>query len=239
MVSDTVLPRIGLTTYARTEDNWFRLPAEYVDAVRRAGGVPVLLPPGESRLDLWLRDLDGLILTGGGDLDPAHYGGAGHPTLYNTDEDRDRDELALARHLVESSLPGLCICRGLQVLNVALGGSLITHLPDVGGDRVAHRTEDRKPTPHGVSVEAGSHLAGVLGTTEVQGASWHHQAIDRLGRELEVVARAPDGTIEAVEIRDLPSLLAVQWHPELTAADDPVQQRLFDEVVRAARERMA
>jgi len=231
------LPRIGLTTYARNEENWFQLPAEYVDAVRRAGGLPVLLAPGETRLDLWLDGLDGLILTGGGDLHPERYGGADHETIYNTDADRDRDELALARHLVESGLPGLCICRGLQVLNVALGGTLITHLPDVVGDRVAHRTADRKPTPHDVAVDAGSRLAGVLGATDVTAASWHHQAVDRLGEGLEVVARAPDGTIEAVEIRGLASLVAVQWHPELTAADDPVQQRLFDEVVRTARER--
>ena len=126
----------------------------------------MLLPPGETRLDLWLAGLDGLILTGGGDLHPEHYGGDEHPTLYNTDADRDRDELALARQLVQAGRPGLCICRGLQVLNVALGGTLITHLPDVVGDQVAHRTEDRKPTPHGVSVDAGSRLAEVLGTTE-------------------------------------------------------------------------
>jgi putative glutamine amidotransferase len=229
------LPRIGLTTYARGEDQWFRLPAQYVDAVRRAGGLPVLLPPGEPRLDLWLEIVDGLILTGGGDVHPSRYGGAEHPSIYNTDPDRDRDELELARHLVRSGLPGLCICRGLQVLNVALGGTLIAHLPDAVGDAVAHRTEDRKPIPHAVTIGGGSRLADVLGATDIAPASLHHQAIAELGEDLEVVARAPDGTIEAVEVRGAPSLLAVQWHPELTAAEDAVQQRLFDEVVRMAR----
>ena len=229
-------PRIGLTTYAPNENNWFELPAEYIDSVRRAGGVTVLLPPGETTLDSWLDAIDALILTGGGDVEPDRYGGAGHETIYKTSADRDRNELDLARHLASSDLPGLCICRGMQVLNVALGGTLITHLPDVVGDSVAHRTDDRKPIAHDVSGEPSSRLAGVLGAAEISGASWHHQAVDELGAGLEVAARAPDGTIEAVQLPDRPSLLAVQWHPELTSADDPAQQALFDELVKMARD---
>lgn len=232
-------PRIGLTTYAPNDDNWFELPAEYVASVRRAGGVPVLLPPGETALDSWLEVIDGLILTGGGDIEPDRYGGDGHEAIYKTSADRDRVELTLAESLARSDLPGLCICRGMQVLNVALGGTLITHLPEAVGDAVAHRTEDRRPTPHQVNVEPGSRLADVLGATEVTGASWHHQAIDALGEGLEVVARAPDGTVEAVELQGRGALLAVQWHPELTAEDDPAQQALFGELVRLARDHRA
>ena len=232
-------PRIGLTTYAPNDANWFELPAEYVDSVRRAGGVAVLLPPGERELSSWLAAVDGVVLTGGGDIQPDQYGGPSHDAIYKTSAHRDRNELALARHLASSNLPGLCICRGMQVLNVALGGTLITHLPDAVGDATAHRTGDRKPIPHDLHIDAGSHLAAVLGATQTSGASWHHQAVDELGEGLEVVARAPDGTVEAVQLRDRPSLLAVQWHPELTAAEDPAQQALFDELIKQAREHRA
>ena len=233
------VPLIGLTTYARNAESWFRLPAQYVDSVRRAGGLPVLMPPGERHLAQWLATLDGLVLTGGGDLGHASYGGTPHPTVYDVDPDRDADEIELARHLARSDLPGLCICRGMQVLNVALGGTLIPHLPDVVGDAVAHRTPDAQPTPHDVQVAPASRLARVLEATAVRPMSWHHQAVHDLAPDLEVVARAPDDTIEAVELGDRPHLLAVQWHPELTSAEDAAQQRLFDALVRAAAQRAA
>ncbi|RIK36198.1 MAG: peptidase C26 [Chloroflexi bacterium] len=230
-------PLIGITTYGRDENNAFSLPAAYVDAVRRAGGIPVLIPPGEPNLDELMARLDGLILAGGGDLDPALYNGKHHETIYMLDPERDGSELEMVRRVVQSELPTLGICRGAQVINVALGGTLIEHLPDEVGEEVAHRLPPRQPTRHRITLETDSRLAGLLDAEEVEAASWHHQAIRRLAPGLDVVAQAPDGTVEAVEKRDHPWLIAIQWHPELTAADDPVQQRLFDRLVEAARRR--
>lgn len=231
-------PLIGITTYGRDERGRYTLPADYVDAVERAGAVPVLIPPAPAHAARYLELVDGLVLAGGGDLDPAHYGGAAHETLYSVDVDRDALELELARRLVARRQPTLAICRGLQVLNVALGGSLIEHLPAVVGEGVLHRAPPRDPTPHSVHVEPGSRLAAITGATEFAPMSWHHQAIRALAPGLQVVARAPDGTIEAVEMPAHPWLIAVQWHPELTARREPAQQRLFDALAAAAGTRI-
>lgn len=235
-------PRIGITTYGRGGDGRlegrFHVPAAYVDAVRRAGGVPLLLPPGETHANELFALVDGVVMVGGPDVEPALYGGTNHPQVYGVDRERDASEIALARAVVSENLPTLGVCRGAQVLNVALGGTLIEHLPDVVGESVLHRGPERDYVPHAVHVEANSKLARVLGATDVSPASSHHQAIRRPAPGLAIVARAPDGTIEAVEMRDHPWLVAVQWHPEHTAREDATQQRLFDELVRAARERM-
>jgi putative glutamine amidotransferase len=230
-------PLIGLPTYGRDERNRFTLFAEYVDGVRRAGGVPVLLPPGEERIERWLETIDGLILTGGGDLDPEVYRGTRGADFYEVDAERDATELALARHVAGTDLPALCICRGMQILNVALGGTLIEHLEDEVGDEVAHRLPPREPVRHPVAIDAGSLTAELSGAREIAPYSWHHQAIRDLAPGLSVVARAPDGVIEAVELDGRPELLAVQWHPELSAAEDTDQQRLFDALVRWAARR--
>lgn len=228
-------PVIGITTYGRDERGRYTLPSDYVAAVERAGAVPVLIPPSPAHAQRYLELVDGLILAGGGDLDPAHYDGDTHETLYGIDARRDELELELARRLVRRGQPTLAICRGMQVLNVALGGSLIEHLPAVVGEDVLHRAPPREPTPHAVRVEPGSRLAAIAGAVEFAPMSWHHQAIRTVAPGLQVVARAPDGTIEAVEQPSHPWLIAVQWHPELTAATDPVQQRLFDALVNAAK----
>lgn len=225
---------IGLSTYGRNDQGHFHLPSEYVDAVRRAGASPVLLPPGELNFDAWLKCVDGLIFAGGGDIDRVAYGGREHSTFYLVDSERDSTELALARRVVELGVPTLAICRGAQVINVAMGGTLHEHLPDVVGELVTHRAPPREPIMHTVTLESGSRLCEILGSKEFEAVSWHHQAIDKAAPELTVVGHAPDGTIEAVEIRDHPWLVAVQWHPELTAGDDPAQQRLFDALAKAA-----
>ena len=230
-------PLIGITTYGRDPAKGFSLPAEYADAVRRAGGIPVLVPPGEPHLAELLSRLDGLILTGGGDLDPDLYRGSKHETIYNVDAERDATEIALTKQAVNSGVPTLGICRGAQVINVALGGTLIEHLPDVVGESVQHRSPPRQPALHPVTVQPASRLAEILFCpAEINPASWHHQAIRQAAPCLAVVAQAPDGTIEAVEMLDHPWLIAVQWHPELTASDDPTQQRLFDDLIKAAAE---
>jgi putative glutamine amidotransferase len=233
---NTTPPRIGITTYGRNDEGRFTIPAKYVDAVRRAGGLPLLLAPGEPRLAEWLELVDALILTGGPDVDPKHYQGSKHPQVYGIDSERDASDLFLVRHVVKEKLPALCICRGTQVLNVALGGTLVEHLPDVVGEKVLHRGKERAYTPHAVRIDADSRLAEILGATEMSPMSSHHQSIRDVAPGLRVVARAPDGVVEAVEMREHPGLVAVQWHPESTAAEDATQQRLFDALVASARE---
>jgi putative glutamine amidotransferase len=227
-------PIIGLTTYERDQQQNYGLPAEYVEAVRRAGGIPVLLPHGELYQDELLNLLDGVILTGGGDVDPSHYEGSAHEALEDVDPERDASEINLAQLIVASKLPALHICRGAQVLNVALGGTLIEHLPDEMGDEIEHRTTPPGYTYHSVTIETGSRLAAIVGQTEVTSNSWHHQAVRQLAPGLKAVAFAPDGTIEAVEMPNHPWLVAVQWHPESLAAADPAHQRIFDALVEAA-----
>jgi putative glutamine amidotransferase len=227
-------PIIGLTTYERDQQQNYGLPAEYVEAVRRAGGIPVLLPHGESHQDELLNLLDGVILTGGGDVDPTHYEGTAHEALEDVDPERDASEINLAQLIVASELPALHICRGVQVLNVALGGTLIEHLPDEVGDEIEHRTTPPGYTYHPITIESGSRLAAIIGQAEVSSNSWHHQAVRQLAPGLKAVAFAPDGTIEAVEMPTHPWLIAVQWHPESLAADDPAHQRIFDALVEAA-----
>jgi putative glutamine amidotransferase len=228
-------PLIGITTYGRDDNQAFSLPSAYVDAVRRAGGIPVLIPPGESHLSQLLCRLDGLILAGGGDIDPSLYNGELHETIYMLDPERDQSELALVQHVVAAGTPTLGICRGAQVINVALGGTLIEHLPDEVGDDIAHRLAPRGPTRHLVAIKSNSRLAGVLDAAQVEVASWHHQAARQVAPALTIVAQAEDGTVEAAEMSGHPWLLAIQWHPELSAAEDPTQQRLFDALVEAAR----
>ena len=231
-------PVIGITTYGRDDNGRFSLPAVYVDAVRRAGGVPVLIPPGEPDLPELLPLLNGVILSGGGDIDPQLYAGTTHETIYMLDAERDSSEINLARTLINQDLPVLGICRGIQVINVALGGTLIEHLPDVVGEEVLHRAPPRLPVSHEVNVVPDSRLAEIIGQSSVTPTSWHHQAIRQPAPGLQVVASAPDGTIEAVEMPAHPWLIAVQWHPEITAASQPEQQRLFDELVKVARQKM-
>ncbi len=230
-------PCIGLTTYARFDRNQeenVRVPCNYIDTVRRAGGMPVLLPAGEDNVQGLLSAVDGLLLLGGGDISPGLCGGESHEAIYETNEERDRFEISLALGAVKSGLPVLGICRGIQVLNVALGGTLHAHLPDVVGETVKHKPQPPCAIQHELSLTPGSRLAEVMGQLEFSADSDHHQAIRELAPGLSVVAEAPDGVIEAVEMPDHPWLIAVQWHPERTAEDDPVQQRLFDQFVIAS-----
>lgn len=237
-------PVIGLTTYGRHETNyrtthyaeWFAIPTLYVDAVRRAGGVPILLPPGEANWQAILAITDGVILIGGGDINPEKYGGnSAHPALARLDPERDASELELAAHLSdELRRPTLCICRGMQVANVALGGTLFEHIPDVVDEDI-HRGVDQGWTVQPLQAEEGSRLVEIMGASNVATFSGHHQALKRLGEGLRAVAAASDGIIEAVELPGHPWFIGVQWHPEMTAEADPSQQRLFQALVDEAR----
>ena len=208
----------------------------YLRAVQAAGGIPVLLPPqvdAEARRVLWER-LDGLVLTGGGDIDPVRFGEAAHPKTTEVSPARDALEIELVERAMRDDVPLLAICRGLQVLNVARGGSLHQDLPI---EPIQHnQTEPRDQATHVVKVMGeGTRLGRVLGAVEVQVNSMHHQGINRLGRGLREVAWAPDGVIEGVELSEARGfVLGVQWHPEELTGRDPAARNLFHALVTAA-----
>ncbi len=208
----------------------------YMRAVELAGGVPVAVPPLEvDSLDQLLEHLAGILLTGGPDLDPSFYGAAPHAELGPVDPSVDAFELATCRHADGQGLPILGICRGAQVLNVARGGTLHQHLPDLTGGVVEHR--QREPgdhTTHVVWVAPDSTLARTTGGGPVPVNTFHHQAVERLGVGLRAVAWAQDGIIEAIEGDSGPFALGVQWHAE-TLVEEAEQLALFELLVEAAR----
>ena len=214
------------------------VPQPYVDALKRSGAQEAILMPEEispaEAVDL-LDHFDALLLLGGGDLDPATYGEPTDEHNYGMIHERDAFELALARAAIDRGLPTLAICRGAQVLNVLLGGSLDQHItgrevllghgiPGVEGGATLHELE----------IDAGSRLGKAMGATAATCSSHHHQAVDRLGTGLRITARAPDGIVEGIELDGDAWIVGAQWHPEDTAGRDPVQQALFDALVREA-----
>jgi putative glutamine amidotransferase len=201
----------------------------YADAVRAAGAEPVLISTDHAAD---LGELDGLLLSGGFDLNPALYGQERHPEADEPNDARDRLELGLLHQAMEKDLPVLAICRGMQLFNVEHGGTLQQHMTGHEAHRV--HPEDRGEPAHEVTVEAGSKLAAIVGGSTAAVNSRHHQAVDRVGDGLVVSARAEDGTVEALERADKRFAVAVQWHPEDQAAGDAVQRRLFEEFVKAA-----
>jgi putative glutamine amidotransferase len=234
-MADRPRPVVGITTYI-TPAKWSYweleaalVPVQYVRAVERAGGRPVLVPPSREGIEETLDALDGLIFSGGSDLDPETYGAKPHPETVGVVTERDRAELTLLSAALERDMPVLAICRGSQVLNVALGGNLLQHLPEVVGD------EKHKQTPgvfagHDVAIHADTRLGGLLGD-RAPVKSHHHQGFGRLGQGLVEAARAEDGTVEAVEDPSRRFALGVLWHPE--AGEDLT---LFEELVREAAE---
>jgi putative glutamine amidotransferase len=208
------------------------LPQRYLEAVRRGGGEPVVVDPNGADVATVVDRADALVLTGGPDLDPAVYGERPHLKTYGVDAAADAFELALARVALERALPTLAICRGLQIVNVAFGGTLYQHLPEEPGVEPHGRPgEAGGETRQEIDVDGDSLLASVMGATRVVGSCHHHQGVAKVAECLRVTARACDGIVEGIEHDDA-WLLAVQWHPEDTAADDPAQQRLFDALVR-------
>jgi putative glutamine amidotransferase len=234
-------PVIGITTYAQ-EASWgvWHLPAaliplDYVDAVEHAGGRPVLIPPSEEGVAETLDTLDGIVFSGGADLDPARYGADPHPETDTPQARRDAGEMALLEAALERDLPTLAICRGFQLLNVARGGDLVQHLPDEIG------TDEHKQVPgafmqHPVEVKDGTRLASMVGARS-DVTSHHHQGIGRVGSGLVEAAWAGDGTLEGVEDPSKRFLVGVQWHPE-AGEDEALFRNLVDEA-RAYRETKA
>jgi len=226
-------PIVGITTYVvpAAFGGWeldsALVPHDYVVAVERVGGRALLVPPSSDGVEEPLDALDGLILSGGADLDPANYGQEPHPETAGVSRERDAAEFALLRAALERDLPVLAICRGSQVLNVALGGDLLQHLPEVVGDE-RHKETTGVYSEHEVDLVDGSRLGGLLGS-RVPVKSHHHQGYGRLGDGLAAAARADDGTVEALEAPTRRFAVGVLWHPE--AGDDA---RLFEELVAEA-----
>jgi putative glutamine amidotransferase len=254
VTDDRSRPLIAVVAYhlagdrvARWPEGGYGVPAPYLDALRRAGTRTAIVAPGEAGMPEDILDpFDGLLVVGGGDVDPARYGGGSNEHLYGIEPDRDDFEITLLQAADRLAMPTLCICRGMQVMNVAFGGTLHPHLPDrpnliehgvpIGGTQ----------TMHDVTPEPGSRLSAVTKASVLSCSSHHHQGVDRLGDGLDLTGRSPDGLIESIE-RTTPDpdergstwMLGVQWHPEETADRDPAQQALFDGLVRLAREQPA
>lgn len=232
---------IGVTT-GRTKTPagypMFTLAEAYIDALQMAGATPVMIPlglPEEQLVGLRSR-LDGMLFSGGGDVHPERYGSPLHPLVDFVDEDRDRVEVMLVNHAIKQGMPIFGICRGLQLINVALGGTLYEDLGDQLPGSLRHIDFWDRPRDylaHPVQVEPDSLLAGVLDCTSTQVNSLHHQGIHHLAPGLRISASAPDGVIEGVELPGYPFGLAVQWHPENLQAYLPMR-RLFQAFVAAA-----
>jgi putative glutamine amidotransferase len=213
----------------------YALPDTYVSALRRAGARPVLLSgPDAGPAEEILASFDGLVLAGGGDVDPALFGAQPHPRQYSVDVDRDGIEIDLVLAADHAGMQTLGICRGVQVVNVAFGGTLHQHLPDLPELGPHGTPRGGPPTTHDVKVSESSRLFSACGRATMDCLSSHHQGLDRLGDGLTPVASTGDGLVEAVE-RPGGWMLAVQWHPEETAAEDPSQQALFDTFAEQAR----
>ncbi len=235
------IPIIGLTTYHGKSEYGFpavMLLRAYLAAVIQAGGAPVLLP-SELPLESWktlYRHLDGVLLTGGGDIAIQHFQGEPHPKISEIDQERDALELNLLHDLIEDGKPFLGICRGFQAVNVALGGTLYTHIADQLPNALKHDYYPDWPRDHPahpVRVGADSRLADILGETELTVNSLHHQGARDLGPALAPAVYSPDGLVEALELPGHPFGIGVQWHPEWLT-DQPAAQRLFRAFVEAA-----
>ncbi|MCA9962103.1 MAG: gamma-glutamyl-gamma-aminobutyrate hydrolase family protein [Anaerolineales bacterium] len=241
-MATTSKPLIGCTTYrVRTEFTVFALRPAYVRAIQAAGGIPVLIPLGleEDDLQAIFARIDGLLIPGGGDIEPAQYHGqSDHDLVKGIDIDRDRIEAQIVRWAVGQRKPMLAICRGHQIFNVALGGSLWEDIYTQMPAAIVHdfvNSQPRHHLAHAVTVQAQSRLAAQMGATSAQVNSLHHQGIRELAAELTAVAHAPDGLIEAVEIPDHPYAIGVQWHPEDLAPTDPAMAALFQGLIEASK----
>lgn len=197
----------------------------YADAIERAGGLPIVMPPTShtETIEASIDRCDGLVLLGGGDVSPSHYGQTERAQLFGVDASLDSYEIHAIRHAIQRNIPILAICRGHQVLNVALGGTLIQHI---------ETTPEHRDTMHEVQLVPSSLPALAMSTHTPLVHSFHHQAIDTIANDLEVVGTHQDGTIEAVQHRTARWIVGVQWHPEDTAGEDAANQGLFNELIR-------
>lgn len=235
-------PLIGITTFRSLKNQlpYLSLGEAYVKAVSTAGGLPLLIPLGMAGEDLHslIERLDGIVFSGGGDMDPACYGGLSHESVHEVDQDRDRVELDLYNDVIDHQVPFLGICRGFQVLNVALGGTLYEDIVDQHDGAILHSYYPDYPRnflAHEVQVREGSRLFGILGKPLIAVNSLHHQGLRKMAPTLQVTATAPDGIVEGVELPGHPFGMAVQWHPEALQEHEPMRA-IFQALVQAAQE---
>ncbi|VAW39512.1 Para-aminobenzoate synthase, amidotransferase component [hydrothermal vent metagenome] len=244
MIAPVHKPLIGCTTYRKASNQTrpieiIGLMPSYLEAISAAGGIPVMIPLGLSEADLLeiVQRVDGIVLPGGGDIEPSVYEGTRHNLVLSVDEDRDRVEMVVARTAVFHKKPLLAICRGVQLLNVSLSGSLWEDVEVMMPQAMRHEFVNSNPRnylAHDVTIEADSLLAKLLDCTETAVNSLHHQGIRRLADGLRVTAVAPDGLIEGVEVIDHPYAIGVQWHPENIIHNAPHMLGLFRGLVEAA-----
>ncbi len=239
------LPLIGITAGHSLNKNklpQIHLLRTYVDSTIKAGGVPVIIPSEltEEGWKLIYEKLDGIIFSGGADVDPEIFNGESHPTVYGLDHERDTLEIPLILQTIEDKKPFFAICRGFQVLNIALGGTLYTHISDQLENSLQHDTPrelSRDALAHEIQIEEGSHLAEIVGSPILKVNSWHHQGAKDIPPQLKITARTPDGLVEAVELPGHPFSIAVQWHPEWMP-EDKAMNTLFKSFVEASKKQI-
>jgi len=207
----------------------------YVESLRKAGAIPLLIPPQADNIAELLQNLDGLLLAGGDDCDPAEYGEEAHPSVEPMDRRRQASDLSLARIAREQRLPTLGICLGSQVMNVAAGGTLIQDISSHDGEAMQHNSPPYDRVRHAIHLEPGSKLATIVREASPEVNSSHHQSVGKVGRGLRVNSSALDGIVEGIEDSEHPFYVGVQWHPEDMAGEAPAE-RLFEAFVGAARE---
>lgn len=237
-------PLIGVTTRNTTSKTYniplISSPRSYIEALSKAGGLTVLIPLGlpQYHMDELLQSLDAVVFTGGGDIETELFNGKDHPKVAGVDVERDKMELQLVHDVLESHIPFLAICRGLQVVNVAMGGTLYTHIADQLPESVEHTFFPGWPwdhAAHNVQLEEGCLLAEIVGTQTLQVNSLHHQGVLDLAQGLKATGFSPDGLVEAAEIPEYVFGLGVQWHPEWMP-DDPKMQALFSAFIEAVQD---
>ncbi len=234
-------PIIGITT-GHSENRYglhqIHILTSYVNAIIKAGGVPLIIPPelAKNGWEILYEKLDGILFSGGADINPKVFNGEDHPSIEGVDDQRDAIEISLTLRAIEDKKPFLAICRGFQILNVALGGTLYTHLSEQFGDSLQHATprdKSRNSLVHEVKIEKDSHLAKILEKTTVNVNSWHHQGAKDIPSQLKITAHTSDGLVEAMELPNHPFGIAVQWHPEWIPEDEAMQ-KLFRAFIEAS-----
>jgi len=230
-------PIIGITASYDHEKNIYFSPGEYIQAIESAGGFPLqLLPLGTDKIAAYLELIDGLLLTGGPDVDPVYYDEDPHPEVGKLSPERDVVEIPLTQEALSAGLPIFAICRGMQVLNIAAGGSLIQDICKNGNAAIKHTQQaPRWYGTHSIQIKEGSILFEILAEKEIRVNSFHHQALKEIPANCYISSHSQDGIIEGIEFKGLTNVLGVQWHPECMYAKDPHSRELFSWFVEQAK----